>query len=82
MQHESGQACLPEDFKGGGFGGTAWSGGSARGKVTITSKTDTLVEGTVDVSDFSGKKTTFTFSAPICASLDPQAQQDVTCCSQ
>lgn len=77
FSQEAGTACFAEDQ----FGqiGTAWAGGGARGKLTITAKTASLVEGTVDIKDPNGSKTTFTFRAPICAKAEPT--DELTCCA-
>ena len=77
FSQESGLACLAENQFGNT--GTASGGGSARGTVTITAKTATLVEGTVSLTSFNGEKTSFGFSAPICAPLAADAQP--TCCA-
>jgi hypothetical protein len=74
---ESGMACLADNEFGNT--GTANGGGSARGTITITAKSATLVEGTVAVTSFNGRKTTFGFSAPICAPLAADATP--TCCA-
>lgn len=87
IEEEAGTACEPPPEPGDvdfGSNGTALSGGSLRGKVTITTKTATLVEGTVDVKDWQGNKTTFTFTAPICPSAADDAkpaEKEVVCCA-
>ncbi|MFO0737358.1 MAG: hypothetical protein U0270_15820 [Labilithrix sp.] len=73
---EAGVACMAEDATSGSIG-TAWSGGSLHGKITITNKTATLVEGTIEVTDVANAH--FTFSAPICTPLAPEARP--TCCA-
>lgn len=77
FSQESGLACLTDDQFGNT--GTSTGGGSTRGTVTITAKSATLVEGTVSVTNFNGRKSTFGFSAPICAPLAVDAQP--TCCA-
>lgn len=75
LSAEAGGLCPPAD--GGGFTGTALSAWSAAGKVTITSISETKVEGSIDVTDAEGKNPVkLTFSAPIC----PEVPLDTTSC--
>jgi len=81
IEFESGEACIAPDPDEERFGsiGTAFGAGTARGKVTITAKTEASIEGTIDVRDWQGKKTTFTFTAPICGAAP--AEDEGTCCA-
>lgn len=75
FSQEAGTVCATEatDFSIG----SAWGGGSARGQLTITNKTATLIEGTITITD--GPQSTFSFRAPICAGLPADAE--ATCCA-
>ena len=86
-ESEQGQVCFPQTndnnngFGGGGFGGTSESGGTARGTVTITAIDASSVTGTVDVRDFNGRETSFTFTAPLCPEVSQDQTQGATCCA-
>ncbi|MBX3230739.1 MAG: hypothetical protein KIT84_00870 [Labilithrix sp.] len=79
LSAEAGEACVPP-LEEGEVRASSRRGAAdraPRGKIKITAATDTEIEGSVDVRDWSGQKTTFTFTAPICAA----AEGDSTCCA-
>lgn len=78
ISQTGGTMCsLPGDTQGGGFGGV----NKQDGKLVITNRTATLVEGSIEYVDTSAEHATlsFTFSAPICNV--PAPTSNVTCCA-
>lgn len=88
VKSTQGTQCFPQQqgddddgFFFPGNAGTSFQEGSARGTLTITAIDATSVSGTMDVTDFTGRKDTFTFTAPICAAVSQDQIQGATCCA-
>jgi hypothetical protein len=63
-----------------GFSGTAIGGNAATGKVTITKRTSTWVEGEADVTDPNGVRLVVAFAGPLCPTVPPPSSADAHVC--
>jgi hypothetical protein len=85
---EGGQLCLTLEEQEaqkraghGAFSGTAMGYGKAEGTITITKRTESMVEGTFDVNGVDGSNLAIkgTFAAPICRSPVNPPRERICC---